>query len=116
MSHTTLESIAEHAHGMIRCMYLVVESLSLVYGQLTRSLVTIASRTCLIAADLLVLCVTWRATYRATQMARASGDGGKRTFSGTLLRDGELCQIASPSSNLIKDMILFGQGRVTSCE
>ena len=88
------------------------------YGQLTvtRSLVTIASRTCLIAADLLVLCVTWRATYRATQMARASGNGAKRTFSGTLLRDGEKCYIARPSSSLIKNMILLGQGRLTFCE
>ncbi|RPD59958.1 hypothetical protein L227DRAFT_575959 [Lentinus tigrinus ALCF2SS1-6] len=51
---------------------------------------TIASRTCLIASDLVVLCVTWRATYRATRLARVTGKKSKDTFSGTLLRDGTI--------------------------
>lgn len=57
---------------------------------LTCPSVTIASRTCLIGADLIVIGVTWHATYRTTQIARAAGLGQQsmRTFSGTLLRDG----------------------------
>ena len=52
--------------------------------------VTIVSRVCLIVADLVVLGVTLRGTYRTTQMARVVSNQGMRTFSGTLLLDGTL--------------------------
>ncbi|RPD71912.1 hypothetical protein L226DRAFT_615200 [Lentinus tigrinus ALCF2SS1-7] len=52
--------------------------------------VTIISRVCFIAADLIVLGVTLRATYRTTRMARVIGKQGKHTFSGTLLLDGAM--------------------------
>ena len=52
--------------------------------------VTIVSRICLIVADLVVLGVTLRGTYRTTQMARVVSDKSMRTFSGTLLLDGTL--------------------------
>ncbi|RPD59956.1 hypothetical protein L227DRAFT_575957 [Lentinus tigrinus ALCF2SS1-6] len=51
---------------------------------------TIASRTCLIAADLIVIGVTWRATYHTTQLARAAGEQSMQTFAGTVLRDGTI--------------------------
>ncbi|RPD57712.1 hypothetical protein L227DRAFT_577697 [Lentinus tigrinus ALCF2SS1-6] len=51
---------------------------------------TIISRVCFIAADLIVLGVTLRATYRTTRMARVIGKQGKHTFSGTLLLDGAM--------------------------
>ncbi|RPD74224.1 hypothetical protein L226DRAFT_613604 [Lentinus tigrinus ALCF2SS1-7] len=56
---------------------------------------TIASRTCLIVADLIVLGVTWRTAYRTTQLARIAVGTGEQTqrhdtYSGTLLRDGTL--------------------------
>ena len=53
-----------------------------------QSSVTIISRTCLIGADLIALNVTWHATYRTFQLVQISGKQTKRTFSGTLLRDG----------------------------
>ncbi|KAI0365133.1 hypothetical protein BV20DRAFT_973561 [Pilatotrama ljubarskyi] len=49
--------------------------------------VVIASRSCLIAADLLVLIVTWNTTYRASRMHRAA-QLGNASMSSTLLRDG----------------------------
>ena len=58
---------------------------------LTRVLVTIVSRTCLIAADLIALAVTWRTTYRTARMAqgiRAPAGNSMQTLAGTMLRDG----------------------------
>ena len=49
---------------------------------------TIASRVSLIVADLIVLGVTWHATYRMTRLARVVGEQSMHTFSGTLLLDG----------------------------
>ncbi|TBU29373.1 hypothetical protein BD311DRAFT_720521 [Dichomitus squalens] len=50
---------------------------------------TIISRSLLIGADLLVLCVTWYRTYETVKFSRRDHAGTSgRTFSGTLLRDG----------------------------
>lgn len=51
---------------------------------------TIVSRTCLIAADLLVMIVTWR----ATRSARGLSGVERWSFAKTLLRNGE----GSPTS------------------
>ncbi|TBU42312.1 hypothetical protein BD309DRAFT_866641, partial [Dichomitus squalens] len=49
----------------------------------------IISRSLLIGADLLVLCVTWYRTYETVKFSRRDHAGTSgRTFSGTLLRDG----------------------------
>ncbi len=50
--------------------------------------VTIISRTCLIASDLIVIIVTWLATYKTTRLARATGHKTRVTLSVLLLRDG----------------------------
>ncbi|TFK78517.1 hypothetical protein K466DRAFT_606914 [Polyporus arcularius HHB13444] len=50
---------------------------------------TIVSRVCLIAADLIVLVVTWRATYYGTKL-RAIKVYRRRSFSDILLRDGTI--------------------------
>ena len=74
-----------------------------------RSLVTIASRTCLITADLIVIGVTWYATYHTTQLVRMAGQESMRTFSGTILRDGTLC-FAMPD-----DVALWTNLECSSC-
>ena len=50
--------------------------------------VTIISRSSLIASDLIVIVVTWFATYKTTKLARASGHKARMTLSVLLLRDG----------------------------
>lgn len=69
-------------------MYDPSHSLSnfLLTGPLTSSPVTIASRTCMIAADVLVIIITWAATYRMRGFRLNSGIG--RTLSAVLFEYG----------------------------
>lgn len=50
--------------------------------------VTIISRSSLIASDLIVIVVTWLATYKTTRLARVAGHKSRMTLSVLLLRDG----------------------------
>ena len=50
--------------------------------------VTALSRSCLIAADLIVIIVTWVATYPTTKLVRTAGQSFAQSFSVLLLRDG----------------------------
>lgn len=53
--------------------------------------VVIASRVSLIAADLIVIVVTWFTTYKiASARSRDALNHNQTTFSGLLLRDGTL--------------------------
>ena len=61
-------------------------------------IVTISSRVCFIIADIIVLGVTLRATYRTTRMARVVGEQDERTFSGTLLLDGTPIFACAPTA------------------
>ncbi|TBU24153.1 hypothetical protein BD311DRAFT_767086 [Dichomitus squalens] len=49
---------------------------------------TVISRSSLIVADLIVIVVTWLATYKTTKLARAAGHQSRMTLSVLLLRDG----------------------------
>ncbi|KAI0758144.1 hypothetical protein C8Q74DRAFT_1221844 [Fomes fomentarius] len=53
---------------------------------LTLSTVAISSRVCIIGADLMVLGITWAATYKASREIHALGQ--RTSLSGILLRDG----------------------------
>ncbi|TBU22817.1 hypothetical protein BD311DRAFT_675200, partial [Dichomitus squalens] len=70
----------------------------------TLTKMTVATRLSLVAADILVLCVTWSRTQETITARRRSEAGGrhKRTFAGTLLRDGS----QSTSSRLTTLLIL----------
>ena len=53
--------------------------------------VTIVPRTCLVAADVMVIFVTWHATYRTNRTMRKAlvrSLGSQGNLSSTLLRDG----------------------------
>ncbi|KAH9913073.1 uncharacterized protein BXZ73DRAFT_82009 [Epithele typhae] len=51
---------------------------------------TAISRSSLILSDLIVIVVTWMATYKATKIARAAGQNLRYSFSVLLLRDGSV--------------------------
>ena len=55
---------------------------------LTYQIVAIATRVSLIAADIIVIIVTWRKIFRHTQ--EAQGVAAESNVSDVLLRDGEL--------------------------
>lgn len=59
--------------------------------------VEIATRSSLIASDLMVLCITWYHTYETAKLSLRTEVGqGKRTFASILLLDGVY---SSPSSD-----------------
>ncbi|KAM5536323.1 hypothetical protein V8D89_010015, partial [Ganoderma adspersum] len=67
---------------------------------LARNLVII-SRVSLIAADLVVVAVTWFSTYRTVTMSRTVLNRDNPTFSGLLLRDGTLYFIVLLAMNVL---------------
>lgn len=56
---------------------------------LTFCTVNVFSRVSLIVSDILVIAVTWCATFKTSRIARARGRDGHHTLSSLLLRDGE---------------------------
>ncbi|OCH84468.1 hypothetical protein OBBRIDRAFT_864607 [Obba rivulosa] len=67
---------------------------------LTSGLVAIATRVCTIAADIVILLVTWSKTY-ALNRGDATKYGLRSSLGTTLLRDGEQCCSSHRSSRLI---------------
>ena len=52
-------------------------------------IVTVLSRSALIAADTVVLCITWHRTYETLKNSRLdAAHTSRKTFANTLLRDG----------------------------
>ena len=81
-------------------------------------LVTIASRTCLIVADLLAIGATWHATYHTTQLIsnlQQSAHKGRQTLSEIMLQDGMLFVYTCMTSKLGPDMY-YNQEQYTSCQ
>ncbi|KAM5541382.1 hypothetical protein V8D89_004936 [Ganoderma adspersum] len=62
---------------------------------------TIISRTSLIASDLIVIVVTWLATYKTTRLARVAGHKSRITLSVLLLRDGMIYFIVLMTMNVM---------------
>ncbi|KAI1783671.1 hypothetical protein LXA43DRAFT_1045563 [Ganoderma leucocontextum] len=62
---------------------------------------TIISRTSLITSDLIVIVVTWFATYKTTRLARATGHKARMTLSVLLLRDGMIYFIVLLAMNVM---------------
>ena len=64
--------------------------ITVTYTETFGGTVVLACRFSLIAADSLVLCVTWYQTYRTVKwFQREVAEQGERTFAGTLFYDGE---------------------------
>ncbi|PIL30350.1 hypothetical protein GSI_07535 [Ganoderma sinense ZZ0214-1] len=59
------------------------------------------SRTSLIASDLVVIVVTWLATYKTTRLARVAGHKSRMTLSVLLLRDGMIYFIVLLAMNVM---------------
>ena len=80
--------------------------------ELDFSLVTIACRVCVIVADVLVVYVTWHATHDTSKLLsrQVSYQRKPKTFSGTLLRDGEYS-----TENVSASSLRQGQELSTFC-
>ena len=81
-------------------------------------LVTVASRTCLIVADLLAIGVTWHATYHTTQLIsnlQQSAHKDRQTLSEIMLQDGMLLVYTCKTSKLQLN-ICYNQEQYTLCK
>ena len=79
-------------------------------------IVTVLSRSTLIVADTLVLCLTWHRTYQTLKASRqTSAHTSRRTFAGTLLRDGVFSRCLLVFVMNVLGNAVATQGQCTSC-
>ncbi|KAI0730592.1 hypothetical protein C8Q76DRAFT_792748 [Earliella scabrosa] len=52
--------------------------------------VAVTSRTCLTAADVMLIVITWQATFRSIKVSHLGGEDQRPSFAGVLLRDEQI--------------------------
>ncbi|KAI0767660.1 hypothetical protein C8Q74DRAFT_1203629 [Fomes fomentarius] len=77
-------ALSSGTHGQWSILTLVL--LSSLAPSIVNFVVAIISRVCLIASDLLVMCITWKATYKTSREMRVLGQG--TSLSSILFRNG----------------------------